>query len=86
MSAHSMLVETVKRVKLQDPVKGAWYVSKSKECVVWCDASNLAHGVLLEIGGAVLEDGSWLQKKTNYNHMNVAELDAIMKGVNMAIK
>ena len=86
VSAHSMLVETVERVKLQDPVKGAWYVPKSKECVVWCDASNLAHGVLLEIDGAVVEDGSWLRKKNDYNHINVAELDAIMKGVNMAIK
>ena len=32
------------------------------------------------------EDATWLRKKNEYNHINVAELEAVLKGVNMAIK
>ena len=37
---------------------------KSSAGVVWCDASSIATGVLLEIGGVVAEDAAWLRKKT----------------------
>ena len=31
-------------------------------------------GVVVEIGGLVAEDATWLRKKNDYNHINVAEL------------
>ena len=40
----------------------------------------------MEIGGLVEEDATWLRKKNHYNHINVAELDAVLKGINLAIK
>ena len=40
----------------------------------------------MEIGGQRAEDGSWMRKKEDYNHINVAELEAFMKGVNLGIK
>ena len=40
----------------------------------------------MEIGGLVAEDVTWLRKKNDYNHINVAELDAVLKGINLAIK
>ena len=40
----------------------------------------------MEIGGLVVEDATWLRKKIDYNHINVVELDAILKGINLAIK
>ena len=84
--AQRMIAETVERTRYEDPVKGVWNVPKREEAIVWCDASNLALGVLLEIGGVDVEDGAWLRKKDDFNHINVAELDAIMKGVNLAVK
>lgn len=33
----------------------------------------------------VAEDATWL-RKNDYNHINVAELDAVLKGINLAIK
>ena len=53
---------------------------------MWCDASSIATGVVVEIGGLVAEDATWLRKKNDYNHINVAELDAVLKGINLAIK
>ncbi|XP_076045835.1 uncharacterized protein LOC143028080 [Oratosquilla oratoria] len=54
--------------------------------VVWCDASSIATGAVLEIGGVVVEDGTWQRKKDDYHHINVSELDAAIKGVNLALK
>ena len=54
--------------------------------VVWCDASSLAEGVCLEVGGHIVEDASWLRKENDGAHINVAELEAVVKGVNLALK
>ena len=81
-----MIREVIARVKEEDPVKGKWHVSNAEEGVVWCDASSLALGVVLEIGGVTVEDAAWLRKKSDCSHINVAELDAAMKGINLALK
>ncbi|XP_076055165.1 uncharacterized protein LOC143033558 [Oratosquilla oratoria] len=54
--------------------------------VVWCDASSIATGAVLEIGDVVVEDGAWQRKKDDYHHINVSELDAVIKGINLALK
>ena len=41
---------------------------------------------LLKIGGVIAEDTAWLRKKDDSTHINVAELDAMMKGINLALK
>lgn len=84
--AHAMMCELLDKVRKEDPVKGKWYVPAAECGVVWCDASSLATGVVLEIGGNVVEDAAWLRKKNDYSHINVAELDAVLKGINMALK
>ena len=33
-----------------------------------------------------MEDGAWLRKKNDNAHINLAELDAVLKGVNMELK
>ena len=55
-----------------------WYmgVPAVETGTVWCDASSLATGVVLEIDGSVVEDAAWLRKKHDAAHINVAELDA----------
>ena len=47
---------------------------------------TLQWGVLLEIENKGVEDATLLWKKGDYNHINVAELEAILKGVNLALK
>ena len=32
-----------------------------------------------------MEDRSWLRKETDYHHINVAELDSVVKGLNLAV-
>ena len=86
--AIAMIREVLGRVKCEDPVRGAWTVPShgTAKGVVWCDSSSIAMGALLEIGGAAVEDAAWLRKKTDFSHINVAELEAVLKGVNLALK
>ena len=82
----SLLRQVLGRVKGNDPVNGKWYVNKQENAVIWCDASSLALGVVLEVGGFVVEDAAWLRKRDDYSHINVAELEAVMKGINLGLK
>lgn len=83
---HSMLHECLARVEQSDPVRGRWPAPPGKSGRVWCDASSLALGVLVEVEGVAVEDGSWLRTKGDVQHINVAELEAVVKGLNLAIK
>ena len=78
-------VKGVWRVRKNDPVKGVWRVPTSDSGTVWCDASDLAMGTVLEIGGMEVKDTSWMRKK-EYNHISVAELEAVLKGINLCAK
>ena len=75
-----LLREILQRVGEGDPVGGGWIVRCGTEGKVWCDASSLAIGVCLEIDGDVVEDASWLRKCDDGAHINVAELDAVLRG------
>ena len=79
------MAEVVHEARKADPLKGRWQVPKTDYGVVWTDAGDLATGVLLEIDGVVAEDGTWMLKKIDYNHINVAELEAVMKGINLCV-
>ena len=52
---------------------------------VWTDASSLGLGVALEVNGSIVEDMSWIRKESDHLHITVAELEAVGRGVNMAI-
>lgn len=84
--AMRMMKETLEEVRRADPVRGSWHVPRRDNGVVWCDASSIALGVLLEIDGCAVEDAAWLRKESDFSHINVAELEAILKGVNLALK
>lgn len=70
-------------VKRNDPGRGRWDV-KGQEATVYADASCLASGAVISVEGEVIEDASWLRKDSDA-HINMAELDALIKGVNMAL-
>ena len=77
------LIETVEAVKVNDPVKGRWDVDDGAT-TVWVDASSLALGAVVEVGGCVVEDACWL-RKDEAGHINMAELDALIKGLNLVL-
>ena len=86
-SVIKLMRELLRRTRLEDPVRRVWQVSQHGEVTVWTDASSLGSGVALEVNGSIVEDASWLRKESDYQHINinVAELEAVGGGVNMAI-
>lgn len=81
------VVEIAERLKTgDDPVKGKWLAPSDGNSVIWTDASNLAMGVVLTINGNVVEDAAWLRREKDAAHINISELDAAIRGVNLAIK
>lgn len=72
-------------MKQNDPAGGDWCVN-GWEINVWVDVSSLAIGVALERHRTVLEDACWLQPENNAQHINLAELDTILKGINLALQ
>ncbi|XP_067943330.1 uncharacterized protein [Watersipora subatra] len=77
--------EVMNRISQHDPVTGRWSVSNVLEGDVWCDASSLAVGCCLETDGSIVEDATWL-RKVDGSHINVAELEAVIKGLNIALR
>ncbi|XP_045114815.1 uncharacterized protein LOC123506631 [Portunus trituberculatus] len=54
------------------------------EATVWVDASSLAIGTALEVNGNIIEDACWL-RQNDCSHINLAELDAVLRGINLAV-
>ena len=85
-TACAMPRDIILKVEQQDLVRGAWCVSSAWSCDLWCDASSLATGCAVEIDDVIVEDGAWMRKKDDNANINLSELDAILKGVNIALK
>ena len=81
---NTMIKEVLTRVRKEDPAQGRWCVD-GQVFSVWVDASSLATGVSLVYDGAVVEDACWLRPAKDSQHINLAELDVIIKGINLAI-
>ena len=78
--------ELQERVLSSDPAKGEWRVSSTNEgsWTVFCDASDIATGVVLQMDSKVIEDAAWLRAPKDKKHINIAELDATIKGLTLA--
>lgn len=68
---------------MSDPAHGRWDVA-GEEATLWVDASSLAFGAVIEVNGEVIEDACWLRRNESF-HINLAELDAVIKGLNLVI-
>ncbi|XP_045111049.1 uncharacterized protein LOC123504528 [Portunus trituberculatus] len=79
----SILEEIAGKVLKDDPVRGRWDVGGT-EAKVWVDASSLAMGAAVEVEGKIVEDACWL-RPDGASHINMAELDAVIKGLNLAL-
>ena len=53
---------------------------------LWVDMSLLATDVVIESGGAVAKDPSWLQPMNKDKHINLAELNAVLRGINFVLQ
>ena len=82
----ALVRDLIARVRSEDPVKGQWYVNPIGDVTVWTDASSLAMGVVIQVDDAVVEDATWLRKKSDHLHINVSELEAVGRGINLAIQ
>ena len=78
-----MIAESVERVTHKDPAQREWCINE-EEITVWVNTSSLALRALLEKDGAVLEDVCWSRPANDAWHINLAELDTMVKGVNLA--
>ena len=79
-----MLDEIMMRLSQTDPAHGDW-CADGQEVTVWVNASSLATGVAIEYDGAIIEDASWLRPVHADEHINLAELDAVLRGINLAL-
>lgn len=73
-------------LKTYDPAKGLWAIDISEKLNLWCDASTLAIGVVLETKNGVIEDACWLRKLNDSSHINVAELEGVIRGISVAVR
>ena len=81
---NTMIKEVLIRVRKGDLARGRWCVD-GQALSVWVDASSLPTSMSLVYDGAVVEDACWLRPAKDSQHINLAELDAIIKGVNLVI-
>ena len=56
-----------------------------KPIAMYVIAGHSRRCVVLEADEAVMEDQSWLRPADDKRHINVAELDAVVKGLTLAV-
>ena len=79
-----MLTETMARVCESDPVREDWCIDVDE--MVRVDTGFVATGVALGVNGSIIEDACWLHPINDARHINLTELDAVIKGVNLALQ
>lgn len=57
-----------------------------KEINTWVSANTLATAVIAKRNGAILDDTYWLQLMNDTQHINVVQIDAALKGYNLALQ
>ena len=81
----SQVEQVAGRLARADPARGPWCFS-GERAIVWTDASSIASGVVIQSPeDGVVEDACWLRGVGTTAHINMAELDAAVRGLNLAI-
>ena len=78
--------ELLHHLEKEDSVGGKWLVPVNGKAELYCDASSIGLGIVLLIGGVVIEDAAWLRPTSDTHHINISELDSILRGLNLASK
>ncbi|KAF4647766.1 hypothetical protein FOL47_004158, partial [Perkinsus chesapeaki] len=66
-----------------DPCSGQWYINPDAEWVLYTDASRHALAGVLTIGGTICEDRAWLRPRECRRHINVAEIEAVVRSLDI---
>lgn len=69
----------------KDSAQSDWCINGSK-INVWVDASFVVKGVVLENNGTMLEDACWPWPTNDAQCINLSEMDAAIKGINLALQ
>ena len=67
-----MLAKIIARASQTNPSHGDWCVN-GHDVTMWVNASSLATYVVIENGGSLAEDASWLQLVHKYRHINLVQ-------------
>lgn len=59
---------------------------RSKKKVAWYNVNSIATSVCIETEATITKVAAWLQKNSDFNHINITKLDAVIKGQNLALK
>ena len=83
---HAQISHVHSRLLAADPARGQWCWTGGR-AIVWTDASSIATGVVIETPcGGAMEDACWLRPgDAAATHINMAELDAAVRGLNLAV-
>ena len=68
-----------------DPAHEEWCMDL-KELNVWVYMSLLAVGEALNAKGAIIKDACWLRPIKSTQYIKIAELDAMLRGINLTLK
>ena len=80
-----MLSDIIVRLAQKDPAQSDRGM-EGHEVTVWIDTSSLATGVVVESGESLIEDACWLRLAREDKHINLAELDAMLRGIKLALQ
>ena len=80
-----ILAEIITRASQMDPSHGDWCMAR-QDVTMWVDASFLASGVVIENSRSIAEDASWLRLMHKNRHIYLAELNAILRGINLELQ
>lgn len=78
-------IGSCQRAKRSDTLEGRWPVDKESNVMLCTDASPIATGSVLEITGDVVEDECWLCSMNDSADINLAELDAVIRGISLMV-
>ena len=83
-----MLVEIITRTSQTDPSCDYWCVNE-QDVTVWRGggaANSLATSIVIKNGESIAEDASKYQPVHENRYINLAELDAVLRGINLELQ
>lgn len=80
-----MLMDIITRVVQKDLAHSDWCMNGHK-VIIWIDTSSLATGVIIESRRSMVVEACWLYLVWENKHINLAEFNAMLRGVNLALQ
>ncbi|EER05444.1 gag/pol/env polyprotein, putative, partial [Perkinsus marinus ATCC 50983] len=68
-----------------DPIGGVWQITASDPWVLFTDASAIGCAAVLCVGDVLCEDRAWLRDRDCKRHINILEVEAVLRGLGIVI-